>query len=61
MLAKGRPAGISRTDVGDLFDRNKEAGEIDRALGALEDTGGLVRRSTPTAGPTATLWIARIA
>ena len=43
-LAKTRPDGISRTEVRDLFSRNKKAREIDRALGALEDAGRLQRR-----------------
>lgn len=49
-LAKERPDGISRTEVRDLFSRNKKAREIDRALSALEDAGRLTRRSEATAG-----------
>ena len=57
-LAKDRPAGISRTEVRDLFSRNKKAREIDRALGALEDAGRLQRRShTDGRGRPAELWI----
>ncbi|MGO9973767.1 MAG: DUF3987 domain-containing protein [Solirubrobacteraceae bacterium] len=43
-LAKDRPGGISRTEVRDLFSRNKKAREIDRALTVLEEAGRLTRR-----------------
>ena len=36
-LAKERAHGISRTEVRDLFSRNKKAREIDRALTSLVD------------------------
>ncbi len=57
-LAKDRAAGISRTEVRDLFSRNKKAREIDRALGALVDAGRL-HRTTANDGPgrPAELWI----
>jgi hypothetical protein len=57
-LAKDRPAGISRTEVRDLFSRNKKAREIDRALGALVDAGRL-QRTTVIDGPgrPAEMWI----
>jgi Protein of unknown function (DUF3987) len=42
-LAKERARGISRTEVRDLFSRNKKAREIDRALTALVDAGRLQR------------------
>jgi hypothetical protein len=48
-LAKDRPTGISRTEVRDLFSRNKKAREIDRALGALVEAGRL-QRGSPTDG-----------
>ena len=44
-LAKDRPAGVTRTEVRDLFSRNTKAREIDRALGVLEDAGRLARRT----------------
>jgi hypothetical protein len=57
-LAKDRPDGISRTEVRDLFSRNKKTREIDRALSALEDAGRLTRRSdTDGRGRPAELWI----
>ncbi|MCA1679656.1 MAG: DUF3987 domain-containing protein [Actinobacteria bacterium] len=42
-LAKTRPTGITRTEVRDLFSRNKKAREIDRALTILEEAGRLQR------------------
>jgi hypothetical protein len=48
-LAKDRPTGFTRTEVRDLFSRNKKAREIDRALSVLEDAGRL-RRSTTSDG-----------
>ncbi len=61
-LAKDRPDGISRTEVRDLFSRNKKAREIDRALGALEDAGRLTHRTdTDGRGRPAELWIPRVA
>ena len=57
-LAKDRPAGISRTDVRDLFSRNKKAREIDRAIGALVDAGRLQRAGhTDGRGRPAEMWI----
>ncbi|MGH2870406.1 MAG: DUF3987 domain-containing protein, partial [Solirubrobacteraceae bacterium] len=57
-LAKDRPDGISRTEVRDLFSRNKKTREIDRALGALEDAGRLHRQAhTDGRGRPAELWI----
>ena len=48
-LAKTRPAGVTRTDVRDLFSRNKKAREIERALTVLEEAGRL-QRTTVTDG-----------
>ncbi|MGH2856160.1 MAG: DUF3987 domain-containing protein [Solirubrobacteraceae bacterium] len=44
-LAKDRPAGVTRSEVRDLFSRNKKAREIDRALTVLEEAGRLTRTS----------------
>jgi len=61
-LAKNRPDGISRTEVRDLFSRNKKAREIDRALGALEDAGRLQRRANCDArGRPAEVWMPKVA
>lgn len=57
-LAKDRSDGISRTEVRDLFSRNKKAREIDRALCALEDAGRLRRGPhTDGRGRPAELWL----
>jgi hypothetical protein len=58
-LAKDRAHGISRTEVRDLFSRNKRAREIDRALTALVDAGRLrrTRGHDRTTGRPAEIWI----
>ena len=44
------PAGVTRSEVRDLFSRNKKAREIDRALTVLEEAGRLTRtHARPTA------------
>ena len=43
------PTGVTRSEVRDLFSRNKKAREIDRALTVLEEAGRLTRTSQPTA------------
>jgi hypothetical protein len=43
--AKERPTGLTRTEVSDMFSRNKKRREIDSALTVLEDAGRL-RRET---------------
>jgi hypothetical protein len=56
--AKERPSGLTRTEVSDMFSRNKKRREIERALSVLEDAGRL-RRDTrqPQRGRTAEIWI----
>lgn len=57
-LAKDRPAGVTRTEVRDLFSRNKKAREIDRALVVLEDAGRLQRRTVADGrGRPAETWV----
>jgi len=58
-LAKERTHGISRTEVRDLFSRNKKAREIDRALTTLVDAGRLrrTRDHDRTTGRPAEIWI----
>ncbi len=57
-LAKDRRDGISRTEVRDLFSRNKKAREIDRALTALEDAGRLQRKDQADGrGRPAEIWV----
>jgi hypothetical protein len=55
---KERPAGVTRTEVSEMFSRNKKRREIERALGVLEDAGRL-RRTTqqPQRGRSAEIWI----
>jgi hypothetical protein len=56
--AKERPAGLSRTEVSDMFSRNKKRREIERALGVLEDAGRLRRETRqPDRGRSAEVWI----
>jgi len=56
--AKERPAGLTRTEVSDMFSRNKKRREIERALSVLEDAGRLRRDSRqPERGRTAEVWI----
>jgi hypothetical protein len=56
--AKERPAGLTRTEVSELFSRNKKRREIERALSVLENAGRL-RRETRQAerGRSAEVWI----
>ena len=49
-MAKLHPTGVTRTQVSDLFSRNKKAREIDRALSALVDAGRLERGEQRSAG-----------
>jgi len=57
-MAKTNPQGVTRTQVSDLFSRNKKAREIDRALTALVEAGRLERGETRTggAGRPAVVW-----
>jgi hypothetical protein len=61
-LAKDRPAGVTRSEVRDLFSRNKKAREIDRALTVLEEAGRLTRTSSADGrGRPAEIWQPRAA
>jgi hypothetical protein len=56
--AKERPAGLTRTQVSELFSRNKKRREIERALSVLEDAGRLRRETRPVQrGRAAEVWI----
>jgi hypothetical protein len=56
-LAKDRPRGVTRSEVRDLFSRNKKAREIDRALTVLEEAGRLTRTSSADGrGRPAEIW-----
>jgi hypothetical protein len=57
-LAKECPGGITRTEVANLFSRNKKAREIDRALAMLVDAGRLQRHTDcPIHGRPAERWL----
>ena len=57
-MARERHDGITRTEVSNLFSRNKKAREIDRALQALIDAGRLERATIrdPRSDRTLTVW-----
>ena len=57
-LARDRHDGITRTEVSNLFSRNKKAREIDRAVQALIDAGRLERATMeePRTGRVLTVW-----
>ena len=57
-LAKDRPRGVTRSELRDLFSRNKKAREIDRALTVLEQAGRLTRTSAADGrGRPAEIWL----
>lgn len=55
-LLLSRPAGVTRTEIRDHFGRHKQAAEIDRALGVLEEHGLACREPLSTGGRPAELW-----
>jgi hypothetical protein len=56
--AKERPAGVTRTEVSDMFSRNKKRREIERALTVLEEAGRLRRETRPAdRGRPAEIWM----
>ncbi len=57
--AKDRPAGVTRTEVSDLFGRSKKRLELERARGVFEDAGRLRRETRHLErGRGAEVWIA---
>jgi DNA replicative helicase MCM subunit Mcm2 (Cdc46/Mcm family) len=55
---KHHPAGVTRTDVSDMFSRNKKRREIERALTVLEEAGRLRREIRhPERGRPAEIWV----
>ena len=50
------PDGLTRTQLRDLFHRNKPAAHLDRALNTLAHTGRVTRKRILTAGRPAELW-----
>jgi len=54
----GRPDGLTRTEIRDLFQRNQPAAALDNALGALEAAGRARAERVTTAGRPAERWVA---
>ena len=52
------PAGLTRTELRDLFARNLPGARIDTALATLGRTGRAQRRRLTTAGRPAEVWAA---
>jgi hypothetical protein len=58
VAAKERPAGVTRTEVSELFSSNKKRREIERALTVLEDAGRMRRETRPAErGRSAEVWV----
>ena len=51
-------AGMTRTEIRDLFGRNRRSQDVGRALSALADQGKARQEAEPTAGRTAERWYA---
>jgi hypothetical protein len=56
---KAAPHGMTRTEVRDLFGRNKKADEVGRALGLLLEQNLVVFRKEPTGGRPTERWFAK--
>ncbi|MDQ6614330.1 MAG: YfjI family protein [Actinomycetota bacterium] len=56
---RDEPAGLTRTDIRDLFGRNRRSRDIDAALGSLSAAGRVDRASRQDRGRPAELWRAR--
>jgi hypothetical protein len=50
------PAGLTRTQIRDLFDRNQPGATLDQALAALANTGRARRHRVNTGGRPADIW-----
>jgi DNA-binding IclR family transcriptional regulator len=55
---RAAPNGLTRTEIRDLFDRNRNASEINGALTVLEERGLARRVPEATAGRPIERWIA---
>lgn len=55
---RANPQGLTRTEIRDLFGRNKEAGEIERALMALLGDGLVRKAEERTKGRPTERWLA---
>jgi len=56
---KAAPRGMTRTEVRDLFGRNKKADEVGRALGLLLEQNLVVFRKEPTGGRPTERWFTK--
>lgn len=56
---KGAPQGLTRTQIRDLFDRNKRANEVERALALLLGQNLAESRREPTGGRPTERWFAK--
>jgi hypothetical protein len=56
---RSTPCGARRTEISELFDRNKDKNEIDRALALLYDSALAEMRMEPTAGRSVERWFAK--
>jgi hypothetical protein len=55
---RAHPDGLTRTDIRDLFQRNKRAYQIEAALALLQDGGRARREIRPTGGRSQERWFA---
>jgi len=53
---RSSPEGLSRTQIRDMFDRHKQSGDIDKALGVLQDAGVAKRATRDTGGRPVEMW-----
>jgi len=57
-LLRNCPAGLTRTDIRDMFQRNKKAADVDRGLGVLLEEGFVRYEDEVTGGRPARRWYA---
>ena len=53
---RGKPEGMNRTDLINLFGRNRRSTEIERVLAMLEKRGRVYRKKVDTGGRPAERW-----
>jgi hypothetical protein len=53
---RGRPDGMTRTEIRNAFARHKSGSAIEDALGALAERGLAVMEKRPTAGAPSEVW-----
>ncbi len=57
LALRRNPAGLTRTEINNLFDRHKSADEVARALELLRSQGFAISGSKPTKGRSVEYWI----